>query len=78
MERRSSIKRRKPADINQLAKSIVDLATGNPILEDLPVELKKRSLSVKQREDLKDNESRMKKLSSNRQTQTPKKSTQAR
>jgi hypothetical protein len=32
MQKRSS---KKPRDVNQLAKSIVDLATGNPITEDV-------------------------------------------
>jgi hypothetical protein len=34
MPDRSSKNKRQAADINQLAKSIVDLATGNPITEE--------------------------------------------
>lgn len=53
MQNRSSIKNRKPTDINQLAKSIVDLVTGNPIAEDLPAELKKRQLTITRRDRVK-------------------------
>lgn len=49
MQNRSSAKNRRPTDINQLAKAIVDLATGNPTVEDPPVRLKKRPLTVGQR-----------------------------
>jgi hypothetical protein len=41
-----------PTDINQLAKAIVDLATGNPILEDPPVELKKRPLIIRRQDEM--------------------------
>lgn len=49
-------KKRRPTDINQLAKSIVDLATGNPIIADPPVDLKSSKarddkLSTRQRKE---------------------------
>ena len=41
MAKRSSIK-----DVNRLAKRITDLATGNPITEDTPIDPDKNSAAV--------------------------------
>lgn len=61
MQNRSSVKNRRPPDINQLAKAIVDLATGNPTVEDPPVELKKRPLTRIGRGETKGNKARVRK-----------------
>ena len=42
-------KRRRPTDINQLAKAIVDSVTGDPIAEDPPVKLKKEPVTLGRR-----------------------------
>lgn len=70
-----SHKRQKPTDINQLAKAIVDLATGNPIHEDPPVELKKRPLAIKRRVGLDGNKTYVEKTSAKKQPGISKKAT---
>jgi len=74
MQKQSIVKRRRSTDINQLAKSIVDLATGNPIMEDLPVESKRVPIVDTRESESKGNKSRPKKLSIKKQKDVAEKS----
>lgn len=76
MPKRSST----PKDVNQLAKSIVDLATGNPITEDVsPIaEKNPAAVALGRLGGLKGGKARAEKLSPKKRAAIAKKAAQAR
>lgn len=80
MPKRSSTNKGRTRDVNQLAKSIVDLATGNPISEEPQPVKEKDPLAVElgRRGGLKGGKARAEKLSEERRSQIAKKAAQVR
>jgi hypothetical protein len=80
MQKRSSISKRRTRDVNQLAKSIVDLATGNPILEE-PQPVKEKdpfAVELGRRGGLKGGKARALKLSAQKRKAIAKKAAEVR
>jgi hypothetical protein len=65
-------------DINQMAKSIVNLATGNPVTEEPLVEKNPAAVALGRLGGLKGGKARAEKLSAKKRTQIAKKAAQAR
>jgi hypothetical protein len=78
MQKRSSITSRRKPDINQAAKHIVDLATGNPITEDPLPEKNPAAVALGRLGGLKGGKARAEKLSAKKRTEIAKKAAQAR
>jgi hypothetical protein len=80
MQKRSSMNKRRTRDVNQLAKSVVDLATGNPISEEPQPIKEKDPLAVElgRRGGLKGGKARAEKLSAKKRSQIAKKAALAR
>jgi hypothetical protein len=74
MQKRSSTNKGRTRDVNQLAKSIVDLATGNPISEEPQPVKEKDPLAVElgRRGGLKGGKARAEKLSVERRREIAK------
>ena len=81
MQDRSSKNKRRTPDVNKLAKSIVDLATGNPITE-APLagqtEKNPAAVALGRLGGLKGGKARAAKLSATKRTEIAKKAAQAR
>jgi len=80
MPDRSSTNKRRTRDVNKLAKSIVDLATGNPISEEPQPVKEKDPLAVElgRRGGLKGGKARSEKLSDEEKREIAKKGAEAR
>ena len=83
MPKRSSTNKGRTRDANQLAKSIVDLATGNPITEDVsplaPVQEKNpAAVALGKLGGLKGGKARAEKLSEERRKEIARKAAQVR
>ena len=79
MQKRSSINKRR-TDANQIAKSIVDMATGNPITQE-PLALPEKNpaaVALGKLGGLKGGKARAEKLSAQERTDIAKKAAQAR
>lgn len=80
MPKRSSINRRRTKDVNQIAKSVTDLATGNPITEE-PLSLPDKNpaaVELGRLGGLKGGKARAEKLSEKRRKEIAKKAAQVR
>jgi hypothetical protein len=77
MHKRSSINERR-TDVNQLAKSIVDLATGNPIAEEPHPIKNQAAVELGRLGGLKGGKARAEKLSASQRTEIAKKAAQIR
>jgi hypothetical protein len=80
MPKRSSTNKRRTRDVNQLAKSVVDLATGNPISEEPQPIKEKDPLAVElgRRGGLKGGKARAEKLSAEERAEIAQKAALAR
>lgn len=80
MPKRSSTNKGRTRDVNQLAKSIVDLATGNPISEEPQPIKEKDPLAVElgRRGGLKGGKARAEKLSVERRREIAKRAAEVR
>lgn len=83
MPKRSSINKGRTRDVNKLAKSIVDLATGNPVTEDVsplaPAQEKNpAAVALGKLGGLKGGKARAEKLSEERRIEIAKKAAQVR
>lgn len=72
MQKRSSINKRRTLDINKVAKSVVDLATGNPIIEDPLPEKNPAAVALGRLGGLKGGKARAEKLSDERRKEIAK------
>ncbi len=77
MQKRSSMNGKR-TDANQLAKSIVDLATGNPIAEELQPIKNQAAVELGRLGGLKGGKARAEKLSSRKRSEIAKKAAEAR
>lgn len=80
MQKRSSTNKRRTRDVNQLAKSVVDLATGNPVSEEPQPVKEKDPLAVElgRRGGLKGGKARAASLSASERSEIAKKAAQSR
>jgi len=78
MQKRSSMNKRRTPDVNKLAKSIVDLATGNPIAEELQPIKNQAAVELGRLGGLKGGKARAEKLSSRKRSEIAKKAAEAR
>lgn len=80
MPKRSSTDERRTRDVNRVAKSVVDLATGNPIIENpLPLtEKNPAAVALGRLGGLKGGKARADKLSAKKRKEIAKKAAQAR
>jgi hypothetical protein len=78
MQKRSSKNKRRTRDINQVAKSVVDLAVGNPIREDPLPEKNPAAVALGRLGGLKGGKARAEKLSDERRKEIAKRAAEIR